>query len=87
MSTQAWHCDAPMLRRYADGAVDLALAASIEAHLIRCADCRAALAGQTDPVELAPGWAGGCLHTLNRSRDFEFIDGSGRAPRLPFLSR
>ena len=29
----------------------------------------------------SPLWPGTRLHTLNRSRDFEFIDGSGRAPR------
>lgn len=41
--------------------------------------------GQTVETTLraGPGWAGKRLHTLNRSRDFEFIDGSGRAPRLP----
>ena len=38
---------------------------------------------QTVETILRPGplWPGTRLHTLNRSRDFEFIDGSGRAPR------
>lgn len=38
---------------------------------------------QTVETILRPGplWPGSRLHTLNRSRDFEFIDGSGRAPR------
>ena len=38
---------------------------------------------QTVETILRPGplWPGSRLHTLNRSRHFEFIDGSGRAPR------
>lgn len=33
-------------------------------------------------LRAGPGWAGKRLHTLNRSARFEFIDGSGRAPRF-----
>jgi hypothetical protein len=58
MTTQAWHLDDQLLSRYLADDVDMALAASVEAHLVRCAGCRAALAGQTNPVELAPVWAG-----------------------------
>jgi hypothetical protein len=38
---------------------------------------------QTVETVLHPGplWPGTRLHTLNRSTEFEFIDGSGRAPR------
>jgi hypothetical protein len=32
-------------------------------------------------LEAGPGWAGPCLHTLNRSGMFEFIDGAGRVSR------
>ena len=38
MITEPWHCDAPLLQRYLDGRTDLVLSASIEAHLIGCAD-------------------------------------------------
>ncbi|KQP50536.1 hypothetical protein [Methylobacterium sp. Leaf108] len=41
--------------------------------------------GQTveTTVRAGPGWRGKRFHTLNRSERFEFIDGSGRAPRWP----
>lgn len=44
---------------------------------------------QTVETTLRAGshWKGSRLHTLNRSADFEFIDGSARAPRLPGLPR
>ena len=35
-------------------------------------------------LRAGPGWAGNRLHTLNQAGGFEFIDGSGRAPRLPW---
>ncbi|MBX9934340.1 MAG: formyl transferase [Methylobacterium sp.] len=40
--------------------------------------------GQTVETTLraGPGWPGKRLHTLNRSANYEFIDGSGRAPRF-----
>ncbi|GJD94011.1 glucosamine inositolphosphorylceramide transferase family protein [Methylobacterium iners] len=34
-------------------------------------------------LRAGPGWPGNRLHTLNRSGDYEFIDGSRRSPRLP----
>ncbi|GLS44514.1 hypothetical protein GCM10007884_25020 [Methylobacterium brachythecii] len=41
---------------------------------------------QTVEAQLEPGlaWAGSCLHTLNRSSAYEFIDGAGRVPRWGF---
>jgi hypothetical protein len=33
-------------------------------------------------LRAGPAWKGRRLHTLNRSADFEFIDGSARAPRF-----
>lgn len=56
MSTQAWHCDARLVRRYVDDDLDIALAASVEAHLVGCAACRTLVADATDPAWLAPAW-------------------------------
>lgn len=38
-------------------------------------------------LRAGPSWAGTCLHTLNRCGAFEFIDGSGSAPRLHLRRR
>ena len=38
-----WHADADALRELAEGGLGPVLAASIEAHLMRCDDCRTAL--------------------------------------------
>ncbi len=38
-------------------------------------------------LRAGPSWRGSRLHTLNRSENFEFIDGSDRAPRIPGLPR
>ena len=43
-----WHLDPETIRRYAQDAAPPQLAASAEAHLIACADCRAALAAHVD---------------------------------------
>jgi hypothetical protein len=40
----AWHLDADLPHRYASGEVDFVLAASVESHILRCAQCRQALA-------------------------------------------
>jgi hypothetical protein len=41
--TTTWHAGAELLDRYAASGLDDVLAASVEAHLIRCAHCREAL--------------------------------------------
>lgn len=55
-----WHADAGDIARYATGAIDDTRAASIEAHLVTCARCRAQLAGAAvarhDRLDQA--WAG-----------------------------
>ncbi len=51
-----WHATSEQLTRYADGAVDAASAASVEAHLLTCAVCRAAVAPAVDPTRLAGIW-------------------------------
>ncbi|MFB7577322.1 hypothetical protein [Streptomyces sp. NPDC056165] len=58
MSTQPWHCDAALLRRYASGETDIALSASVEAHLIGCAICRTAVSSLADPDTLTQAWEG-----------------------------
>jgi hypothetical protein len=46
-----WHIDPPLLDRYLAGHLDPAGSASIEAHVVACEECRAAIAGQLrDPV-------------------------------------
>ena len=51
-----WHADAALLERYAEDEIDPASAASIEAHLLSCAECRELLATtgnrNTLPAEL-----------------------------------
>jgi len=58
MSTTSWHCDARLLTRYSAGTVDAVLAASVEAHLVCCTRCRAAMAVHADPDESDRIWAG-----------------------------
>lgn len=55
MSTTAWHADDELLAAYAAGTLESIGAASVEQHLVRCADCRAAIRGHVDagPIELA----------------------------------
>jgi hypothetical protein len=55
--TGGWHADAALVDRYVAGAVDPATAASIEAHVVRCADCRAALASRAPQARLSVMWA------------------------------
>jgi len=43
-----WHLDPAAIRRYAEGAVPLELAASAEAHLMKCAACRGELSSSVD---------------------------------------
>lgn len=54
MSTRAqWHPGEDALQTYVDGVAGVALAASVEAHLLSCAGCRAALAPAIAPTRLA----------------------------------
>ena len=58
MSTQTWHADHDLLAAYVAGEVDAVSGASVEQHLTRCADCRAAIAPLTDRSALDLAWAG-----------------------------
>ena len=59
MTTESreWHAGEQELAAYESGTAHRALAASIEAHLLRCARCRAALAVRTPDAETARAWA------------------------------
>ena len=56
--TTTWHADEALLARYAADDLDDARAYSVEAHLMACETCRAALAGSVDPARLDAIWAG-----------------------------
>jgi hypothetical protein len=51
--TTAWHLDETTIDGYVGGGIGEARAASVEAHVIACATCRAALA---DRVDVEAGW-------------------------------
>lgn len=54
----SWHLDDPLSRRYASDELDAVTAASVETHLLRCADCRAAIAAAGPaPERLDALWA------------------------------
>lgn len=56
--TTDWHIPQQLLTRFvsAPEALDEATAASVEAHLIGCADCRIEVRRAADPAELAASW-------------------------------
>lgn len=51
-----WHAETATLARYAEGAVDAVTAASVEAHLARCSQCRAELVPYADTSRLDRTW-------------------------------
>jgi hypothetical protein len=56
MSTDTWHAGPDLLRRYADGALDDVGQAAVEAHVERCADCRADATTLVTRPTLDPVW-------------------------------
>jgi Putative zinc-finger len=54
--TTGWHLDQKLVHRYADGETNGVLAASVEAHLVACGDCRRLLAPAVDPRRLDAVW-------------------------------
>jgi hypothetical protein len=54
----SWHASPGVLERYADGHVDPAQAASVEAHLLACDACRRTLALHTPQPLLDQAWDG-----------------------------
>ncbi len=59
MTATDWHAPDELLARFAadPATVDDALAASLEAHLVRCARCGTQLRAQTSPAFLNESWA------------------------------
>ncbi len=57
MSTTPWHLDADLAGRYADGALGSVLTASVEQHLLACAECRALLTPHVDAARLDTVWS------------------------------
>jgi hypothetical protein len=51
-----WHLDPEAIRRYAQGAAPPDLAASAEAHLMKCATCRDAIASHVDTRRVEAIW-------------------------------
>lgn len=51
-----WHLDPAAIRRYSRGAAPPDLAASAEAHLMRCAACRGAISSHVDARRVATIW-------------------------------
>lgn len=54
--TTGWHADDGLLAGYVAGDTDQALAASVEAHLLACSRCRAAVATFVEAERLEAGW-------------------------------
>lgn len=52
--TQTWHADDETLRSWSTGSATPMLAASVEAHLLRCAECRRRTAGLGTTADTAP---------------------------------
>ncbi|MGQ0804368.1 MAG: zf-HC2 domain-containing protein [Actinomycetota bacterium] len=73
MNATGWHADDALLDRYAVGAVARADAASVEAHVLACAECRARLAARADVPRL--------------ERNFEFVLAELDAPRRGRVER
>lgn len=58
MSTHAaWHADDHDLDAYRTGSTSPVLAASLETHLLGCADCRGRLGALADPAEQEVAWS------------------------------
>jgi hypothetical protein len=64
-----WHVDADLLRRWVDGAAGPTVAVSVEQHVLRCADCRAEVAGHVPTVSAAVAlrleWLAGVIVVLS----------------------
>jgi len=52
----AWHLDADLMHRYVSGEIDFVLAASVESHILRCAQCRRAVAAAVPADRLDRIW-------------------------------
>lgn len=50
-TSSGWHVDPDMIAAYRDGRLGPVPAASLEAHVLRCGDCRAAIAAAADEAD------------------------------------
>jgi hypothetical protein len=57
MTSSPWHVDAFLMERYADGRLDLAAQASVESHLVGCADCQQSASVHVPREESDTIWA------------------------------
>ncbi|MEY2420496.1 MAG: hypothetical protein QOI95_563 [Acidimicrobiaceae bacterium] len=77
-----WHAEDDLLMRYERGAIDPANAASVEAHLTACEQCRAAFSAvASDQSQLDASWAM-VVDELDRPR-IGFVERLLRAVRVP----
>lgn len=58
MTTRTWHPDRNVLRSYLDGHLDGLEGASVEQHLLVCAECRTTMGGLVEVPELDRVWDG-----------------------------
>jgi len=56
MSTHTWHADETLLDAYVNGALGALEGASVEQHLLVCADCRGRIGRVVDATDVAHGW-------------------------------
>ncbi|GCD91454.1 hypothetical protein NLS1_34600 [Nocardioides sp. LS1] len=56
MTTQHWHADADLLSAYVAGSLNAISGASVEQHLVRCAECRTAIAAHVPAPALDRAW-------------------------------
>jgi hypothetical protein len=57
MTTMEWHLDTDTIAAYRADALSPAMAASLEAHVIACAECRALVHAHTDALRATANWA------------------------------
>jgi hypothetical protein len=57
MTIPNWHLNAETIGAYADNELSPAMAASLEAHLVACADCRDLVNANTDTTRTSMNWS------------------------------
>jgi hypothetical protein len=57
MNTTPWHLDRELAGRYATGSLGSVLVASVEQHLVSCAECRSLLTPHVDVARLDAVWS------------------------------
>lgn len=57
MTTHAWHADTELLEEYVAGSLDAISGASVEQHLVGCAECRAGITALVPAPPLDRAWS------------------------------